>query len=452
MALLAATATAAAMAATPRHLILFHWGHSLQIKIVLLAAVGALAAAAIRRMPRRPAIAVIVTASVLLPLLAATPRAPLSDDLYRYALDGQVQAHGIDPYAHAPLAPQLIPLRTPWLYPDDPGCRQLGYQPGCTRINRPNDHTIYPPVAEVFFLGEHVVGLAHLEDRGYQLGGLLVVLALLASMLALLRSYGRDVRLSAWWVLAPFPALALVADAHVDGLAMVLSLLAILVSRRGHVVWAVVLVALAAMVKLYPGLLLFAFLDLRRPRQTAQQIATFVGICVVSYLPHVVAVGTKVLGYLPGYLQEEHYDAGTRYLLLGIVHVTGTPATALVALGMLATVGVVLWRRPDPLTGCLALYAALFLLTTPAQPWYLASLAALAVCAARPEWIAVAVAAYPLYFANRIDHDPTRDGEISYGVAVLIVALVTLWRRYRSPRKGSDAKAAIPSSNVVVGA
>ncbi|HEY5336505.1 MAG TPA: hypothetical protein VIJ71_10885, partial [Mycobacteriales bacterium] len=149
---------------------------------------------------------------------------------------------------------------------------------------------------------------------------------------------------------------------------------------------------------------------------------------------------------------EENYDAGTRYLLFGIVHITGTAATVLVALGMLAIIGVVLWRRPEPLTGCLWLYAALFLLTTPAQPWYLASLAALAICAARPEWLAVAVAAYPLYFANRIDHDPTRDGEIAYGVAVLIVVAVVVWRRYHSPRKGSAAKAAMPSSNATADA
>ncbi|MGH3744538.1 MAG: glycosyltransferase 87 family protein [Mycobacteriales bacterium] len=433
-------------------MLLFHWQHSVQLKIVLLALTGALAAAALQRAPRRAAVAVIGVAAVLLPVLASTPRSPLSDDLYRYALDGQVQAAGIDPYGYAPLAPQLEQLRTPWLYPSDAGCRNLGYEPRCTRVNRPLDHTIYPPVAELFFLGEHAVGLAHLEDRGYQLAGLAVVLALLAIMLALLRSSGRDPRLAAWWVLAPFGALALVADAHVDGLAIVLSLAAVLVARRGHAVWAVVLVALAAMVKLYPGLLLFAFLDLRRPRQTAGQVAAFVGVCVASYLPHVLAVGTKVLGYLPGYLQEEHYDAGTRYLLLGIVHITGAAATALVAVGMLATIAVVLWRRPEPLTGCLWLYAALFLLATPAQPWYLASLAVVAVCAARPEWIAVATAAYPLYFANRIDHDPVRDGEIAYGAAVLIVVAVTLWRRYRLPRSGSEAKVPIPTSNVVAGA
>jgi hypothetical protein len=440
------------MAAMPRRFLLFHWYHSVQIKIVLLALIGCLAAAAVQRVSRRAAIGIIVVASVLLPVLASTPRSPLSDDLYRYALDGQVQAAGVDPYSYAPLAPELRRLRTPWLYPSDAGCRKLGYEPDCTRINRPDDHTIYPPVAELFFLGEHAIGLAHLEDRGYQLAGLAVALALLAMMLALLRSYGRNPRLAAWWVLAPFAALEIVADAHVDGVAIVLSLAAILVSRRGHAVWAVALVALAAMVKLYPGLLLFAFLDLRRPRESAKQIAVFVGICVLSYLPHVLAVGTKVLGYLPGYLKEENYDAGTRYLLLGIVHITGTPATVLVALGMLATVGVVLWRRPEPLTGCLWLYAALFLLTTPAQPWYLASLAALAVCAARPEWIAVAVAAYPLYFANRIDHDPARDGEIAYGAAVLIVVAVGLWRRYHSPRSGSVAKDSMPSSNAVAGA
>ena len=46
-------------------------------------------------------------------------------------------------------------------------------------------------------------------------------------------------------------------------------------------------------------------------------------VVAVGYLPHVLGVGTKVLGYLPGYLREEDYDAGGRYLLAGLL---GLPA------------------------------------------------------------------------------------------------------------------------------
>ena len=36
-----------------------------------------------------------------------TVTANTSDDLYRYAWDGRVQAHGVDPYASPPLEPAL---------------------------------------------------------------------------------------------------------------------------------------------------------------------------------------------------------------------------------------------------------------------------------------------------------------------------------------------------------
>ena len=43
------------------------------------------------------------------------------------------------------------------------------------------------------------------------------------------------------------------------------------------------------------------------------------GLVALSYLPHVLAVGSAVIGYLPGYLKEEDYTNGGRFLLLARV-------------------------------------------------------------------------------------------------------------------------------------
>ena len=66
------------------------------------------------------------------------------------------------------------------------------------------------------------------------------------------------------------------------------------------------LIGAAVAVKLSPALLLPAVIR-RRPLAVGATAAAVVGL---SYLPHVLAVGRGVLGYLPGYLCEEQYAQG----------------------------------------------------------------------------------------------------------------------------------------------
>jgi hypothetical protein len=66
------------------------------------------AAWAVRRVPRRTAVALILAGGIALcaAALSAPPRT--SDDMYRYAWDGRVQAAGVSPYAYPPGAPQAL--------------------------------------------------------------------------------------------------------------------------------------------------------------------------------------------------------------------------------------------------------------------------------------------------------------------------------------------------------
>src|SRR6202035_2198863 len=101
--------------------------------------------------PRRFAVAAIVAAGVALRIAALAGPPTTSDDLYRYSWDGRVQAAGIDPYASPPTSAALVRLRDPWLWPDAAGCAALHRPDGCTRINRPGQRTVYPPLAEAWF-------------------------------------------------------------------------------------------------------------------------------------------------------------------------------------------------------------------------------------------------------------------------------------------------------------
>lgn len=384
----------------------------------------ALALLCVAALPRRTAVLVVVGIAVVVRIASFSEKAPLSDDLYRYAWDGIVQDAGISPYRYPPEAEQLRGLREDWLWPSE-----LAGEPRETLLNRPNVETIYPPVAQAWFWLEHQVVPPSAQDRGYQAVGLVLDLAVLAALLALLRARGRDPRWVAVYALAPLTVLESVQNAHVDTLAALLTLGAVGLARRRPGA-AGALLAMAALVKVYPGLLLPLLLRERSAR--VRVLAAFVGVAVTSYLPHLLTVGPKVVGYLPGYLGEESYDEGTRYLLVGLTGLRGLPATAVVAAAGLALL-VVLLRRDLPLElSATVLFSGVLLLTTPVQPWYAVLLLALAVASGAWWAVPLTAAAYPLFFATILDGPALLAGRLSYGIAALVVLVAAVRARQRA--------------------
>src|SRR5207302_7768600 len=96
--------------------------------------------------------------------------------------------------------------------------------------------------------------------------------------------------------------------------------------------------------KLYPALLLPALVR-RRPVSGAVVAGALVG---AAYLPHILAVGPKVLGYLPGYLHEEGYTQGTRFLLLNAVGIPERASQVLAVIALMATAAWLCRRGGDP--------------------------------------------------------------------------------------------------------
>jgi len=367
-------------------------------------------------------------------LVAALARAltfwppPLqSTDIYRYVWDGKVQWAGINPYRFIPADPALQPLR-------DEGVGARALYPNINRAG--TAPTIYPPVAEAWFALEHLIVPLSARDRGYEGVGLVLDLAILAVLLALLR----DRRWAVLYALAPLPVLESVQNAHVDALAVLLSLGAVVLSERRRPTAAVAVLALATLTKIYPALLLPLLLRDRSRR--VRNAAMFAAICVTSYVPHALAVGADIVGYLPGYLREESYSAGTRYLLVGAVGLRGPAASLIVGLALL---GIALWslRTALPLRdAAVRVMVAVLLLVTPVQPWYAVLLVALATTA-RAWWaLPVAAAAYPLFFTTVLHDNGPLVGRLSYGTAALfLVGVVAVSHRRRT---GSGSAAPIP--------
>jgi hypothetical protein len=389
---------------------------------------------------RRVALLVVIVGLLGVQASALTRSILISSDLYRYGWDGRIQSAGIDPYRYAPSDPALAGERDGWLFPGAATCRYTHQQPGCTRINYKDAHTIYPPVAEAEFTLVHFLPFVH-REHAQQLAGDFWTLVAVGALAGLLIRRGRDPRwvtLLAW---SPLVGVDVGSDGHIDAMALALVAVTLLVAarpptgRRSLATGGLVGAAIA--VKLYPVLVLPALLRLDRGvpwraqwRRPAAVLAAAVGLVALTYLPHVAVVGTHVIGFLPQYLNVEGYSEGTRFLLLTAVGLSAG-AAKVVAVVLLAAVGVAVLAsdpaRVSPARASLWLVGTAFLVATPVQPWYAVLLLGLAAAARRPEWLVVAAAAYPIYFSAAPDVKVTV-GSWTYGVAAVIVAAAALAR------------------------
>lgn len=436
MAALAGVASSLAVA-TGGQILKTRW--DLLVRLVGWAAAWAVGVAAAFRLPRRIAVPAVFAVAVALRLAALAGPPITSDDLYRYSWDARVQLSGTDPYRYPPDSPRLAGLREGWLWPDAAGCAKLNRPEGCTRINRPAERTIYPPVAEGWFTAVYRLAGIGARHKAWQIAGLLGDVALVGLLAKALPAWKRDERWTALYALSPVPVLEVVNNGHVDGLAALFVVLALLAVARPRPVWAGVALGGATAVKLYPALLVVGVGAAlwRRARSPADGLAVAVrvaapagAVVALAYLPHVAAVGMRVVGYLPGYLREEKYGEGGRYLLAGILGLPAGATAAVAAAGLAAVAAWVLLRRPAAPRACAALLGALLLAVTPVQPWYAVTLLAVATVAARPAWSAVAVAGYPYFFAVILDAPAAVTiGRVSYGLALVAVLLAATRRR-----------------------
>jgi len=417
------------------------------------------AAWVLRKVPLRSAVALILLGGIAVQLAALSAPPQNSNDLYRYIWDGRVQAAGVDPYAYVPAARQLTGLRDEFLFhPGAEYCVPQSYvashpaaelAAGCTAINRPTVPTIYPPVAEAYFLGVHYLPGGAASSTPIQAVTALVAVLITVLLLFGLRRLGRDMRTAALWSWCPMVALEAGNSAHVDVVAAGLAAAAILLLATARTtrrtILGGILLGLAIATKLTPALTVPALLargdepkspprppreGIRRRWSTVAAAASSAFIAV--YVPHLLAVGSKVIGFLPGYLQQEDYTSGTRYGIIGLL-VTGPLASAMAILILAAVALAVLqFGDPDrPWQGAVVMTAAALAVTTPRYQWYALLLVMLVAFDGRLEWLAFAAGAYYAAEPNMGRYTPPGRlvDAIAYGVPVLVVAGGWLARR-----------------------
>ena len=287
-----------------------------------------------------------------------------------------------------------------------------------------------------------------------QAGAALCAVLVTVLLLYGLPRVGRDRRLAVLWAWCPTVALEAGNNGHVDVLAAGITAAAlILLARPGALAHPLrrpvaggALLALAIWTKVTPVLIVPAVLRRRRP---VAVISAGVAATIIVYLPHVLAVGSGVIGFLPGYLQQEGYANGSRFLLLGML-VPGKGGF-LAAFAVLATVALAVLLRGDPdrpWRGAVVMTGVALAVATPPFPWYAMLLVMLVAFDGRVEWLGFAMVRY---LANSSPlpgvHVPVLDAlRAAYGLALALVVAVALIRWHRSRAVAQPAPApALPA-------
>ena len=332
-------------------------------------------------------IAIVLRAYVLLfdPLL--------SSDIYRYVWDGRVQAAGVNPYRYFPADEALAFLRDGTIFP---------------HINRADTAvTIYPPVAQFFFLIVTRIGESVTVMRLALVGCEAVTVTMIA---LLLRRMNRPVTRVTAYLWHPLPLWEVANSGHVDALMVALMLLGLWIALTGHALRGAVLVAFSVLVK---PLAAPVFAGIWRPWDIKMPLAV-IAVVALCYLPY-LSVDWGVLGFLTqGYLTEEGIRAGNDLWLLSLwrmvfgEHQGDVVAYVVLAVLVLSFKGFSVARRSDrtiapTLADINMLLLLILLFVSPNYPWYFLVITPFtALCGTLPNWV-VSIGA--LLLSEQLDWD-----------------------------------------------
>ncbi|MBP1600733.1 MAG: hypothetical protein H6Q06_884, partial [Acidobacteria bacterium] len=298
-----------------------------------------------------------------------------SEDIYRYLWDARVAAHGIDPYAYPPSAPELAPLSATAIFPP---------------INSKPHRTAYPPLSQALFR----ISYSLFGERVTPLKAMFSLLEFLSVIVAwrLLIAFGRrpePLYLLAW---NPFFIFEFSHSGHSESLMMFLTLLSVYLLHRGRRTAAMVSYAGAVLSKLHPA---FWFpLFLRRAGLKAATVGAAAGLLLLSFF----FTPSSLISYLESlqaYVRLFEFNASLHYLFVFLGRALaqqswGQLAGPFLAAAFLLMAALIWWKFPMK-DECGLLHAVFWVATadlclaTTVHPWYLS-------------WAAVALFLFPYAF------------------------------------------------------
>ena len=308
---------------------------------------------------KRAAFWLIIAGAIVFRTLLLPSPPELSEDLNRYRWEGRVQLHGWNPYAIAPNDPRLTYLRENdfWRVP----AQEVG--------------VIYPPLMELVFRESTRLLYAVSPNPNvlwhkfpFVLGDL-AILALLAGQVRAGRIRNYQLAMYAW---NPLVIVEIAGSGHMDSLAMLAMLGAVLLLERQRSVLSTTLLSAAAVLKVWP--LVFVPLWLRhlnflRDRKAWLAVAPALALPALVWWPFRGGEGFLIESLA---FTEKHFRFNNSglYMLLRSIHNTHEFAAG-IAMGVVAALA--LWaaaRKLEPVRAIPIVLAAVLLFAQNSFSWY----------------------------------------------------------------------------------
>jgi alpha-1,6-mannosyltransferase len=290
-----------------------------------------------------PSILFVILGATVVFRLFFLPLSPtLSEDVYRYQWEGRIVRAHLNPYTVYPAMPALN-----WA--------QNRKHPIETGKTTP---TLYPPLSEAAFSWVETVA-------GYKRLFTALDLATVALLLVILSAADRPLQHVLIYAWNPAVLIAFSLSGHNDSLAILAVLGAIIfliIGRRG--ILSIGFLALAALSKLFPILLLPVFL--KRSRWAYAGI--FGGMVLLGYLPY-LAAGSHLLQGLSDFAAQWEGNDSLYRLFLAVGNST-CQAQFVAGILLLLLILYVLKARMDIFRAGLVILAGLLFLSSNAFPWY----------------------------------------------------------------------------------
>lgn len=211
----------------------------------------------------------------------------LSDDVFRYRWEAQVQALGGNPYQVRPNDPAWNALRDrafPLVVAKD---FKAGYGPLTEMLELATYRAVSRFTPDPF-----------VQAFWFKLPAALCDVGIIGALLALLSAHRLPLELSLLYAWCPLPVVEFWATGHNDALAILLVLMALVAAARGRWTWAFLSLTLGAAAKFWPLLLFPAFLlRARRMRPLFPALALALALAAAYWSP-----ATENARFLSGFI------------------------------------------------------------------------------------------------------------------------------------------------------
>lgn len=297
----------------------------------------------------------------------------LSDDIYRFIWDGNLIAHGVNPFLYTPKV--LISQHLDWLDP-------ILFQ----KMNSPNYYSVYPPINQLAFLLSALPGKGNLLASTFILKTIILLFDLgnIYFIKKLLHHYKKDQNLVFFYALNPLVILEFTGNLHFEAVMIFFTLLSIWFLVKDKWILSAISLAFAISAKLLPIIFIPLLIHQIGWKKTFYASLIIASISITLFIPFVydINLATHFFSSIQLYYGKFEFNGSIYQILkaigweiLGYNPIVYT-SKILLALSLMGF-SMVYFKSKNIFEGIFWIIVIYLLFSAIVHPWYMLILIAL---------------------------------------------------------------------------